>query len=134
MLSLPNNCTCSGTPADPKSGTPDMLPVYPKNWQSANVSIKKDWYIDYYFRDPAHKEKYPKGKYVREKNGINYLKTRKERQDAIKTIMANHIKMLRDEGYNPITGAFVSPPPDVNTFSQEKYLHRTRNSFATCSK
>jgi site-specific recombinase XerC len=109
MIQLPNNCSCSGTSADPTKHTQDLLPVYPKNWDKANVSIKKDWYVYYYFRDPSQKLKFPKGKYVVAKNGINYLKTREERQEAIRIIMANHLKMLKEEGYNPITDKAVAP-------------------------
>jgi len=41
MIILPLSCTCSD------------LKVYPKNWMSAKVSIKKDWYVYYRFYDPV---------------------------------------------------------------------------------
>ena len=44
MIILPLFCTCSA------------LKVNPKNWQSAKVSIKKDWYVYYRFYDPVFKE------------------------------------------------------------------------------
>jgi hypothetical protein len=44
MIILPLSCTCSD------------LKVYLKNWISAKVSIKKDWYVYYRFYDPVFKE------------------------------------------------------------------------------
>ena len=51
MIILPLSCTCSD------------LKVFPKNWMSAKVSIKKDWYVYYRFYDPVFKENptYKKG-------------------------------------------------------------------------
>ncbi len=96
MIQLPHGCNCSGTPGDPAKGTEDTLSVYPDNWESANVSLKKDWYIHFYFRDPSHKGKYEKkGKYVPVKKGINYFKTRAERQEAVRIVMAQYLALLR---------------------------------------
>lgn len=35
MITLPNGCSCSN------------LSVYPKNWQSKNAKVNKNWYIDF---------------------------------------------------------------------------------------
>ena len=43
-VSLPNGCYIS----EPS--------VFPSNWQTSTASIKKKWYIHYYFYDPSLKE------------------------------------------------------------------------------
>jgi hypothetical protein len=101
MIQLPNNCSCTGLSADSKNKVKNQLPVFPKNWDKSNASLKKDWYIHYYFRDPLHKDRHPKGKYVVAKNGINLFKTREERQAAVRVIMANHLKLLLEMATTP---------------------------------
>ncbi len=56
MLQLQNGCSCS------------ELSVSPKNWKTGGASIlKKEWFIQYYFHDPAFKDKYKHGYQARVK-------------------------------------------------------------------
>ncbi|MDF2381305.1 tyrosine-type recombinase/integrase [Nostoc ellipsosporum NOK] len=109
MLLLPNNCKCSGTAGDPKKGIPDQLAVSPKNWRSERASVAKAWYIHYRFYDPSpeFKQRWPKGKPVLIKSGINEFKTARERREATQVIMEETLHMLKVEGFNPWTGASV---------------------------
>jgi site-specific recombinase XerC len=97
MLQLPNGCTCS----EPT--------VFPKNWKTQSASVKKEWYIQYYFHDPAFKEKYKKGCLKILKSKINRFKTLQERRSAVQVVMDELLMMLQYEGYNPITGEFIKP-------------------------
>lgn len=91
MILLPHGCTCS------------ELAVNPKNWKTGPKSlIKKNWRIHYYFRDPAHKDKYPYGKLITIK-GMNRFKTIEERREATKILIEEEIYQLKVKGYNPIT-------------------------------
>lgn len=91
MLQLPNGCHCS------------ELSVTPRNWQSGGHSLlKKNWFIQYYFYDPAYREKYKNGFQVRVK-GMNKFKTLAERRQATKELLDNELSMLKEECYNPIT-------------------------------
>lgn len=105
MLSLPNGCWCSGTKGNAEKNIPDQLAVTPANWQNKNALLKKTWCIHYRFHDPACKEQYPNGKQVQVKTGNN-LKTREERQKAVRHIMENELYQLQFRGYNPITQEF----------------------------
>lgn len=90
MKELPHGCNCS----EPT--------VNPKHFEKATKNdLKKDWYIQYYFYDPAH----DKPKYVVVK-GMNSFKTVLERIEATKVILDNELYMLEVEGYNPITKEF----------------------------
>jgi len=93
MIDLPNGCRMSD------------LAVYPKNWEKPTASLKKNWYIRYYFYDPAfkHLEEYKYGKRCIIKAGINRYKTLVERQDAVRKVLANELSLLKEGGYNPIT-------------------------------
>ena len=97
MLQLPNGCTCS------------ELSVYPNNWDKSGASVKKDWYIQYYFYDPSFKDtkKYPLLKIV--KGGINTFKTLAERRRAVSIVMEEHKYLLEHLGYNPILKKCISP-------------------------
>ena len=93
MNHLPNDCSCS------------ELTVTPKDWKTNSNTIKRKWHIQYYFYDPFFKDdpKYKYGKFVIIK-GMNRLKTISERRGATKELIANELLLLREEGYNPITG------------------------------
>lgn len=97
MIYLPNNCKCS------------ELQVYPKNWKSDRASAKKKWRIWFRFYDPLFKVQYPKGKLIIVKNGINELKTLKEKQDFAANQLNIEKDLLINEGYNHITGKFCPP-------------------------
>ena len=73
--------------------------VNPSNWKSCTKStLKKDWYISYYFYDPE----FPKPKQVIAK-GMNDYKSIDDRRNATKIILDNEIESLKDLGYNPYT-------------------------------
>ena len=92
MIQLLNNCQCS------------QPTVAPKNWKKGPVSLlKKDWYIQYYFRDAVSAHKYPTGKLIIVK-GMNKYKTLNERRVATQTALDIEIDMLTNYQYNPITG------------------------------
>lgn len=95
MIILPLSCTCSD------------LKVYPKNWISAKVSIKKDWYVYYRFYDPVFKENptYKKGKLVVIK-GMNQFKTIVERQKETQRIIEKELEKLKNGGFNPISNKY----------------------------
>lgn len=78
--------------------------VYPENWATGPKSLLKlTWRIDYYFQDPKFKDKYPNGKPVRIKSGINYEKTLEGRRAALKIALQNELNLLQYQDYNPIT-------------------------------
>jgi site-specific recombinase XerC len=103
MLQLPNGCSCS----EPS--------VFPKNWKSTSASVKKSWYIQYYFHDPAYKTKYKNGCLKIIKNNINRFKTAAERREAIQITLDELLMMLQYEGYNPITDKTIKPVESNNT-------------------
>lgn len=131
MLQLPNSCTAS-TPS-----------VFPKNWKTGNASLlKQDWRIQYYFKDPSspYMVDHPRGKFVVIK-GMNYAKTLDERRQATKDILENELRLLKIEGYNPIskqskrpadtTGCDIRPSDwftSALTMAMERLaiLHRTK--------
>lgn len=102
MLQLPNGCSCSGTPGDPKKGTADELSVSPADWKTVKASTKKTWYIYYRFYDPLAREQFPEGKLVQIK-GMNKYKTLKERQLATRVLIKEELNSLKVQGFNPIT-------------------------------
>lgn len=93
MISLPNGCSCS------------QPNVYPKNWKTVAVSVKKDWYIQYYFHDPSEKGRYKNGKLVIVK-GMNRYKTVSERRTVTGMLLKNEMDDLLS-GYNPIKRSVV---------------------------
>ncbi len=94
MLQLPNGCYCSNPT------------ISPADWKRPNASLKRDWYIQYYFYDPspAFKETFPNGKLVIVKKGINRIKSVSGRQAAIAAILDHVLHNLQEEGFNPWTG------------------------------
>jgi integrase len=109
MISLPNGCYCSGTPANHKRGLPEQLPVHPANWNTTKASLKKDWYIQYRFYDPTHQVNGKIKPLLRIVKGMNSFTTLEERQEATEILMRNELKLLQEEGYNPITNTFTAP-------------------------
>lgn len=93
MIKLAHGCQCS------------ELKVIPSSWERSNASIKKEWIIYYRFYDPLFKEQYPDGKQVKIRN-FNKFKDLKQRQEACRTLLANELKLLQEQDYNPITGIF----------------------------
>ena len=75
--------------------------------------MARNWHIQYYFYDTALKKR----KFVLVK-GMNRLKTLNERREATSQLIENELHQLKEKGYNPITGKFLSvkcgmiePPP-----------------------
>lgn len=99
MIKLPNGCSISNPS------------VYPTNWNKPQASIKKIWYIQYYFYDPAfkHDKRYKYGKRCIVKNGINRIKVLEERQDAVREMMETELYTLKEKGFNPITEKTLLP-------------------------
>jgi integrase len=62
--------------------------------------MNTDWRIQYYFKDPAQKRKLVIVK------GMNSFKTLDERREITKQILANELRVLRSDGFNPITKTF----------------------------
>lgn len=82
--------------------------VYPKNWETttAKSSLKKTWYVQCFFHDPAFAEKYPKGFPYRVKanKGTYSLESRRA---AVKFVLEHMALMLDVRGYNPITKTYM---------------------------
>jgi len=107
MISLHNGCWIS----DPS--------VNPANWLTQSASVKRDWYIQYYFHDPEYIDKpilrkgklqtFPNGLLVIVK-GMNKYTTLEKRRAMTKNIIADEIAGLKEEGYNPITDQYFVPP------------------------
>ena len=89
MIALPNKCTCSNPS------------VYPKNWKTVSASIKIDWRIQYYFKDPEHGTKLIVVK------RMNRFKSLTERRAVTKTLLEGELQQLH-EGYNPIKNVTVT--------------------------
>jgi len=92
MITLPHGCQCS------------EISVTPKDWKTCKASVMaRNWHIQYYFYDTAIKKR----KFVLVK-GMNRFKTLVERRDATAQLIENELYNLKDKGYNPITGKFLS--------------------------
>lgn len=94
MLQLPHGCSCS------------QPSVFPSNWRTVSASVKKDWRIQYYFRDPNFRERWPNGKLIVIK-GMNSYKTVSERRIIAKSLLEDELRQL-NEGYNPILETVVA--------------------------
>ncbi len=111
MRNLPNGCSCS------------ELTIYPKNWKSEKASLKKDWYVQYRFYDPAVKEgPFAKGKLRIVKGGINTFKDRDMRRRAVDRVLIDELYMLERDGFNPITGHYIPPPTIKQTVEPSTYF------------
>ena len=90
MINLPNGC---------RRGE---FKVFPSNWKSSKAKLTETWYAQCRFVDPEHLDKYPKGKPIRLKAGINRLPTLGERREGLEMIIKDMEEYL-DNGFNPIT-------------------------------
>lgn len=95
MLTLPNCCKCS----DPT--------LSPLNWDKSSTSVKKIWYIQFYFYPPGS----DKGVLRIYKGGLNKIKTYPEKKAAAKLFLEEMIKILK-EGFNPLTREFIQDPTE----------------------
>lgn len=108
MMLLPNGCTCS----EPT--------VYPPEWERGGAQLlKKKWYIQYWFRDPAFKEDWPNGMPKKVK-GMNEFKTLAERREATKLLLQQTVQILK-EGYNPIRKQIVRNADAGSNFDVDRY-------------
>ena len=113
MINLPNGCKCSS------------LSVYPKNWQSKNASLKKEWYLSYRFYDPLFAK--PKQVMVQ---GMNQFKTLTERQEATKTALSQELDKLLNQAFNPfikLNKAIVGSPaisPETNISEALQFVYK----------
>ncbi len=89
-MNLPHGCTVF------------EVSVHPTNWNTKKANVKEIWYINFLFRDPRFLDKYPSGKQIRIKGGINRVKNLKDKQDQISLLRDTIIAQL-ESGYNPIT-------------------------------
>ena len=71
------------------------ISVNPKNWDSKNANVSKDWYISYRFYDPQ----FLKPKQVMLK-GMNVFKLLQDRQVETRKLIDAELNSLQD-GYNP---------------------------------
>jgi integrase len=91
MLQLENGCTCS------------VPTVTPANWKTGgNSLLKREWFIQYYFRDPQFAEKYKYGKQIRVK-GMNEFPSLEDRRKSTEQLLKLELDKLQNQGYNPIT-------------------------------
>ena len=95
MIQLTNGCSCT------------IPKVFPKNWADKNASTERDWYIYFTFHDPLFKDKYPEGKFVQIKKGVNYYKELNPRQEAVGIILNATTLKLKEKAFNPITNQFM---------------------------
>jgi integrase len=92
MISLPHDCKCS------------ELTVTPKDWKTCKSSaLARNWHIQYYFYDNALNKR----KFLLVK-GMNRFKTLQERREATSQLIENELYLLKENGYNPITGKTVA--------------------------
>ena len=110
MISLPNNCNCSNPT------------VFPKNWKTGGKTLlKKNWRIQYWFRDPEHEKSYPRGKLVIVK-GMNKYKTLSERRAATEELLELELYILKEKGFNPITKKYNGKNEDIEPEISPKAL------------
>ena len=76
--------------------------MFPKNWKTSKAKLSLNWYADCRFIDPLHLDKYPKGKPIRLKGGINRFNTIQERRESLEKLIGEMEANLRN-GFNPIT-------------------------------
>lgn len=87
------------------------ISISPKNWNTTRASIKKPWRLHYRFYDPEFKDNpaFKKGK-QRAVRTMNIYHTLEMRQAATRSLIAEEIHLIDQEGYNPITG-ITTPHP-----------------------
>lgn len=90
MLQLPNGCSSS------------YPSIHPRDWDKPKASLKKSWYLQYYFYKRGEK-----GKLVIVKGNLNKFKTLTDRREAAKIFLSEITKLLK-EGYDPTKKEIVS--------------------------
>ncbi|SFW15686.1 Phage integrase family protein [Chitinophaga sancti] len=81
------------------------LNFFPSNWKTttSSSSLKKIWRIEYTFYDPSMKDRYPNGKAVTIKGGINRAKDLSSRRQLMQYLIDVELDLLENQFYNPIT-------------------------------
>lgn len=129
MIQLPNNCSCS------------VPSVYPPDWKTCKTSsLKKKWYVQYYFHDPEFQEKYKYGKLVIVKSGVNRFKTLNERRSVISALLNFELERLQS-GWNAITNVTITEvdfdyeidPSTPATKAIDKAVSRIQGAKSTLS-
>ena len=88
-------------------------------------------YVEVRFIDPSHLRKFPKGKQMKLKAGINRHTTLSDKRGGINQLMALYDKLFK-EGFNPITE--LQPKPEdrretVLTMVTESTLPRPKKTI-----
>jgi integrase len=83
------------------------IKVTPSNWNTRKASCKKKWKIYYRYYDPVFKGTDLWGKQIQIR-GMNDKKDIVGRQAKTKILLADEIRMLDEQGYNPITNTFYT--------------------------
>ena len=89
FMYLSNGCTVSS------------VNIFPSNWNTKKADVNAIWYISYRFKDPCYLEKFPNGKQVMIKSGLNRITNLVVKQATIKKMRELTIEHL-EKGYNPI--------------------------------
>lgn len=128
MILLPGNCRAG------------KFSVYPSNWKTTKANKSLNWRISYWFIDDSIKKR----KKITLK-GMNRFETLREKQDAVRGILKDELRELKDLGYNHITKHYLNPE-DPNLISEltpfvealdfafEKLIceHQTKRDVASC--
>lgn len=88
-MKIPNGCTVS------------TVNIFPSNWSTKKADVNSIWYISYRFRDPNFLDKYPNGKQIMIKSGLNRITDLGVKQATIEKMHVWTIEQL-EKGYNPI--------------------------------
>lgn len=131
--------------------------VNPTNWKtSTSMKALDNGYVEYYFFDPDHAEKYPKGKSVRArfKKRLKHFNSVHEKRAAIEFFTQVLEKDL-NSGWNPVRGHFMATigavvpvvkgkdidPKEMPlnesldlAFSCKEYVKETKNDVASSLK
>ena len=89
-MNLPHGCTVF------------EVSIHPTNQNTKKANVKERRYLNFLFLAPKFIDKYPSGKQIRIKAGINRLKNLKDKQNQISLLRETIITQL-EGGYNPIT-------------------------------
>ena len=93
QILLPNGCKCS------------YPSVFPSNWKNKTANVRATWYISYWFYAADYNSKInPKAKKQVQIKGMNEFAILGQKQKITEELLDNELRMLQEEGYNPITG------------------------------
>lgn len=109
------------------------ITVTPTNWNTQKASMTRPWQIHYRFYDPQFKGTKLWGKLI-QIAGMNDYNTLAERQEATRSLIADELQSIDEEGHNPITKLCLfeaeGPAEDVQDIDQNSpYLVALRFAF-----